>query len=88
MQNYKYRHAYSEMILPHCSIYLKTISWKAFLDMNVFFIDWVGIGFSNNGEPTNADLCVLWSDWKGEIKFEVIFRYLFSMLLCFYQILV
>ena len=42
--------------------------------MNVFFIDWVGIGFSNNGEPTNADLCVLWSDWKGEIKFEVIFR--------------
>ena len=60
--------------------------------MNVFFIDWVGIGFSNNGEPTNADLCVLWSDWKGEIKFEVIFRlgslillnmcsHLFSMLL-------
>ena len=42
--------------------------------MIVFFIDWVGIGFSNNGEPTNADLCVLWSDWKGEIKFEVIFR--------------
>ena len=66
--------------------------------MNVFFIDWVGIGFSNNGEPTNADLCVLWSDWKGEIKFEVIFRlvasllnicwYLFFMLLSFYQILV
>ena len=54
--------------------------------MNEFFIDWVGIGFSNNGEPTNADLCVLWSDWKGEIKFEVIFR-LGSLILlnvCFY----
>ena len=64
--------------------------------MNVFFIDWVGIGFSNNGEPTNADLCVLWSDWKGEIKFEVIFRLVASLLnicigiyfLCFYVFII
>ena len=41
----------------------------------VFFVffspDWVAIGFSNNGSLTNADLCILWTDWKGETQLTV-----------------
>ena len=35
-----------------------------------FIADWIGIGFSDYGEPQNADLCVLWSDWKGKLLLE------------------
>ena len=38
---------------------------------NQYYIpDWIAIGFSDYGEPQNADLCVLWSDWKGEVSLE------------------
>lgn len=35
--------------------------------------DWVGVGFSNRGAITSADLCILWTDKKRKNKFQVIF---------------
>lgn len=32
---------------------------------------WFAVGFSDYGEMTNADLCVLWMDWKGGIYMQV-----------------
>lgn len=33
--------------------------------------DWVGVGFSDRGEITNADLCILWTDKKRKNRFQV-----------------
>ena len=30
--------------------------------------DWVGVGFSSYGSLTEADMCLLWRDWKGGTK--------------------
>lgn len=38
--------------------------------------DWIGIGFSDRGEITNADLCILWTDKKSKNRFQV---HLFSV---------
>ncbi|GIX69823.1 dopamine beta-hydroxylase [Caerostris darwini] len=32
--------------------------------------DWIGIGFSDRGEITNADLCILWTDKKRKNRFQ------------------
>ena len=34
------------------------------------FLDWVGVGFSDFGESSNADFCILWTDWKGQVSLE------------------
>lgn len=36
-----------------------------------FFLDWIGIGFSDYGDPRNADLCILWADWRGRLYLQV-----------------
>lgn len=33
--------------------------------------DWVGVGFSDQGDITNADLCILWTDKKRKNRFQV-----------------
>ena len=30
--------------------------------------DWVGVGFSDYGALTGADMCLLWRDWKRKTK--------------------
>lgn len=35
--------------------------------------DWIGIGFSDRGDITNADLCVLWTDRKRKNRFQDIY---------------
>lgn len=32
---------------------------------------WLAIGFSDRGELFPSDLCVIWTDWKGVVHFEV-----------------
>ncbi|XP_055929694.1 dopamine beta-hydroxylase-like [Argiope bruennichi] len=32
--------------------------------------DWIGVGFSDRGEITNADLCILWTDRKRKNRFQ------------------
>ncbi|KAG8195957.1 hypothetical protein JTE90_028931 [Oedothorax gibbosus] len=32
--------------------------------------DWIGVGFSDRGEITNADLCILWTDKKSKNRFQ------------------
>ncbi|XP_042895000.1 dopamine beta-hydroxylase [Parasteatoda tepidariorum] len=32
--------------------------------------DWIGIGFSDRGEITNADLCILWTSKKRKNRFQ------------------
>jgi hypothetical protein len=36
--------------------------------------DWFAIGFSDYGQITNADLCILWFDKKNRIHFQVIIK--------------
>ncbi|XP_054721644.1 dopamine beta-hydroxylase-like [Uloborus diversus] len=35
--------------------------------------DWVGVGFSDRGEITNADLCFLWTDKKRKNRFQDVY---------------
>ena len=46
------------------------IKWSFSKD-HLFVSDWIAIGFSDYGEPDTLDLCVLWSDWKGNFFLEV-----------------
>ena len=43
----------------------------SFSKEHLFVTDWIAIGFSDYGEPDTLDLCVLWSDWKGNFFLEV-----------------
>ncbi|XP_053655726.2 dopamine beta-hydroxylase [Cherax quadricarinatus] len=31
---------------------------------------WLAVGFSDRGQLTGADLCVLWTDWHGHVHFQ------------------
>ncbi|GBL79541.1 Dopamine beta-hydroxylase [Araneus ventricosus] len=35
--------------------------------------DWIGVGFSDRGEITNADLCILWTDRKRKNRFQDVY---------------
>ena len=35
--------------------------------------DWLAIGFSDYGELTNADFCVLWRDWTQKLRVSDVF---------------
>ena len=45
-----------------------TIEVRANLDKET---DWFAIGFSDYGNVSNADLCVLWFDWRLKSHFDV-----------------
>ena len=34
----------------------------------VKMMDWVGLGFSNHGDIEGADMCVVWTDWRGKTE--------------------
>ena len=62
------------IFLQFCSVFslLFIVNNPAFFltIFHLLFSDWIGIGFSDYGEPQNADLCILWSDWKGKLSLE------------------
>ena len=31
-------------------------------------LTWVGLGFSDYGDVAGADMCVMWRDWRREIR--------------------
>ena len=35
--------------------------------------EWFAIGFSDYGDLSGADLCVMWQDWRGKFHFQVIY---------------
>lgn len=40
--------------------------------------DWVGMGFSDRGNITKADLCIWWIDRQGDSHFQVSFYIILS----------
>ena len=34
----------------------------------VEMMDWVGVGFSDYGDTAGADMCVVWTDWRGKTE--------------------
>lgn len=60
-----------------CLAIMEEVSKKflIFISELKFFLnlDWIAIGFSDYGQATGADLCVFWTDWKGNAMLDVIF---------------
>lgn len=47
---------------------------------------WFAIGFSDRGEITPADYCILWSDWHLKVHFQVIKVQINNKLHCYHII--
>ena len=54
-----------------------TLSWEVdserrevvmVVEGRVRVMDWVGLGFSEYGETAGADMCVVWTDWRGNTE--------------------
>lgn len=54
---------------------LRQIKFQLMISDKTPMFNWIAIGFSDYGEYSDADACLLWTDYKGKEHFEVLYNF-------------